>query len=86
MRFIRKHLEMTTTEFGKALGVSHVAIVKWESGENRILPTTDICVRMFVLRRLHAKIEEFGKLIYDLPETLSELKESTEPIRIEAFA
>ena len=87
MRFIRKHLGMTTTEFGKALGVSHVAVLKWESGENRILPTTDLCVRMYVLRRLHAKNEDFGKLIYEiLPEQLSQLKTSTEPLRIEAFA
>lgn len=36
LRFIRKHLEMTTTEFGKALGVSHVTVLKWESGQNKI--------------------------------------------------
>lgn len=87
MRFIRTHLEMTTTNFGKVLGVSHVAVLKWESGENRILPTTDLCVRMYILRRLHAKNEEFGKLIYKiLPEHLSELEVSNEPLRIEAFA
>lgn len=84
MRFIRKHLELTTTEFGNTLGVTHVAVLKWESGENRILPTTDLCVRMYVLRRLHAKNEDFGKLIYDLPEYLSELEISNEPLRIEA--
>ena len=29
--FIRSYLEMTTTAFGKTFGVSHVAILKWES-------------------------------------------------------
>lgn len=87
IRFIRKHFELTTTEFGKALGVTHVAVLKWESGENRILPTIDLCIRIYVLRRLHAKNEEFGKLIYEiLPEQLSKLETSTEPLRIEAFA
>lgn len=44
LRFIRKHFEMTTKEFGKVFGVTHVAVLKWESGENRISPTTDIYV------------------------------------------
>src|SRR5947207_1252818 len=66
IRFIRKYLEMSTTEFGKILGVSHVAVLKWESGENRVVPTTDLCIRLYVLRRLHAKNDEFGKLIYEI--------------------
>lgn len=85
IRFIRKYLAMTLRDFGNALGVSHVAVLKWESGEHRILPTTDLCVRMYVLRRLHARREAFGKLIYEvLPEQLSELEPSSEPLRIEA--
>ena len=28
LRFIRKYLSMTTSEFGKLFGVSHVAVVK----------------------------------------------------------
>jgi DNA-binding transcriptional regulator YiaG len=86
INFIREHLEMTTTEFGKVLGVTHVAVLKWESGENRILPTIDLCIRIYALRRLHAKNEEFGKLIYELPEYLSQLETSEEPLRIEALA
>jgi DNA-binding transcriptional regulator YiaG len=86
LRFIRKHFEMTMTEFGKVFGVTHVAVLKWESGENRVLPTTDLCVRIFVLRKLHAKNEAFGELIYQvLPEQLSQLEKSSEPLRIEAF-
>ena len=85
MRFIRKYFEMTTTAFGKSLGVSHVAVLKWESGKHQISPATDVYVRMYALRRLNAKKEEFGKLIYDLPEMLSQMEETTEPLRIEAF-
>ena len=77
---------MTTTEFGKVLGVTHVAVIKWEFGENRISPTTDLCVRIYVLRRLNAKNEEFGKLLYEiLPEQLSSFEVSSEPLSIEAF-
>src|ERR1700733_11782329 len=49
LRFIRKHLEMTTTEFGIVCGVTHVAVLKWESEKNRISPITDFYIRMFVL-------------------------------------
>ena len=31
LKFIRKFLNMTTADFGKLFGVSHVAVVKWES-------------------------------------------------------
>jgi len=30
-RFIRKFLQMSTTEFGRLFGISHVAILKWEN-------------------------------------------------------
>lgn len=30
LRFIRKYLGLTTTDFGKLFGISHVAVVKWE--------------------------------------------------------
>lgn len=85
VRFIRKYLEMTTTEFAKAFGVTHAAVLKWESGENGIMPTTDLCIRLFILRKLNAKNEEFGKLIYEiLPEQL--LQTSNETMRIEKYA
>lgn len=89
LRFIRKHFVMTTKEFGKIFGVTHAAVLKWESGENRISPTTDIYVRLYVLRRLHAKNEDFGKLFNEIsPEKLSKKvhEDSMEPMKIEVFA
>lgn len=64
LRFIRKYFEMTTTAFGKAFGVTHAAVLKWESGQGRIPPTTELCVRLFVLDKLRAKNEEFGRLYH----------------------
>lgn len=89
LRFIRKHLEMTTTEFGKVCGTSHVAVLKWESGENRISPTTDLYIRLFVLQKLHAKNADFRKLFEEIsPEQLSHKsnQKCMEPLKIEAFA
>lgn len=64
--FIRSYLEMTTTEFGKAFGVSHVAVLKWENGKNRISPALDLCIRLYVLDFLKAKDKEFRALYREL--------------------
>lgn len=73
IRFIRKYFEMTSTAFGKAFGVTHAAVLKWESGQGRLPPTTELCIRLFVLDRLRAKNDEFGRLYHKIPlESLME--------------
>ncbi|MDE3045630.1 MAG: hypothetical protein KGJ02_03185 [Verrucomicrobiota bacterium] len=75
LRYIRKHLEMTTTEFGKTFGVSHVAVLKWEAEENRISPALELCIRLYVLNHLRAKDKDFRALYNELPlEQLSKKK------------
>lgn len=66
LRYIRTYLEMTTTEFGKTFGVSHVAVLKWESEQNRISPALELCVRLYVLNHLRAKDKEFRALYNDI--------------------
>lgn len=66
LKFIRKYFEMTTTEFGKAFGVSHVAVLKWEANESQIPPTTEKCIRMFALEQLNGKDEELLKLYREI--------------------
>lgn len=65
LRFIRKYFEMTTTAFGEVFGVSHAAVLKWESG---LLPSPpmDMYIRMYVMDRLQAKNDEFGKLYHQV--------------------
>jgi DNA-binding transcriptional regulator YiaG len=65
LRFIRKYFEMTTTAFGEIFGVSHVAVLKWESGQLPS-PAMDMYIRMYVMDRLKAKNEEFGKLYHQV--------------------
>jgi DNA-binding transcriptional regulator YiaG len=73
LRFIRKYLEMSAIDFGKILGVTHAAVLKWESGKSRISMATDLCIRFYILQRLHAKNEEFGSLWHTIsPEKLSQ--------------
>jgi DNA-binding transcriptional regulator YiaG len=66
LSFIRSYLQMTTTEFGKAFGVSHVAVVKWESGENRVSPALDLCIRLYILDHLHAKNAKFRAIYKEI--------------------
>ncbi len=66
LRYIRKHLEMTTTEFGKLFGVTHVAVLKWEGEQNRISPSLELCIRLHVLNYLRAKDKEFRAFYNEL--------------------
>lgn len=60
--FIRKSLELTTTDFGKLVGVSHPAVLKWEKDQTPLHPTTEIYIRLHVLKVLQAKDKEFKDL------------------------
>lgn len=65
IRFIRKYFEMTTTAFGEVFGVTHAAVLKWESGQLPP-PTTDLCIRLFAMDQLKAKNEDIGKLYHEV--------------------
>ncbi len=49
MKFMRKFLEISTTELGKNLGVSHATIVKWEKEQAKVGPMQEAYLRMFFL-------------------------------------
>jgi DNA-binding transcriptional regulator YiaG len=67
VKFIRKYFSLTTTAFGNLFGYSHSAILKWENqGDSiaRIIPTTEIYLRLYILENLHKKATDFKEL-YD---------------------
>ena len=84
--FIRSYLQMTSTAFGKTFGVSHAAVLKWESGENRISPALELCIRLYALDHLKAKDKEFRALFKEVGvENLSKKKKGKiHPISIDA--
>lgn len=84
--FIRSYLQMTTTEFGKTFGVSHVAVLKWESGENKVSPSLEICIRLYILDHIQVKDAEFRAFYKELNlEQLSKKKnEKIHPLTIDA--
>ncbi len=66
LRFIRSYFQTTTTEFGKIFGVSHVAVLKWEKGENQISPAIDLYLRLYIVDHLKAKDAEFRAIYREL--------------------
>ncbi len=86
LHFIRSYLAMTTTEFGKTFGVSHVAVLKWEDEKNRISPALELCIRLYVLDHLKAKDKDFRALYKELSlEQLSKNpKRKIFPITVDA--
>lgn len=84
VRFMRKFLEMSTTEFGKKLGVSHATVVKWEKEQTRMSPMQESYIRMFLFEFL--KDSELLSLYKEIrPEKLAEAKnEKHPPFPIEA--
>lgn len=74
LRFIRSYLKMTLAEFGKVFGVSHVAVLKWEKGGNKVSPPLELCIRLYVLDHLQAKDAAFRALYKEMNlERLSKL-------------
>lgn len=62
--FIRTWLGLTQVEFGKLLGVTHPAIVKWEKTGNSLSKmnlTTQRELRLLLLDQLLTKDEDFRK-------------------------
>ncbi len=84
LRFIRKYLNMSMTEFGMIFDVTHAAISKWESGKAHQPASTDIYIRLYVFDHLHGKDKEFRNLYSTIsPESLAQHKSNkTAPISI----
>ena len=62
VRFIRQYLQMTYTDFANRFGVTHASVIHWEKSKNsfaKILPTTELCIRLCILDVLHAKNKLF---------------------------
>ncbi len=86
LKFIRKYLEMTTTEFGKLFGVSHVAVLKWEKGTRANL-STDVCIRLYMYDHLKkTKDKDFRNFFHKIKlETLAKnIHVKERPIIIDA--
>lgn len=62
IRFIRAWLKLTQIEFGKLLGVTHPAVVKWEKSGNKASKmnlTTQRDMRLLLLDKLLTRDDDF---------------------------
>jgi transcriptional regulator with XRE-family HTH domain len=71
LKFMRKFLGLTTAELGKKLGITHVAILKWEKETTKMSVSQEIYLRMLFSALLN---KEELKAIFDeiKPEKLVE--------------
>jgi DNA-binding transcriptional regulator YiaG len=86
LRFIRKFLVMTTTDFGKIFGVTHAAVLQWENGKRQLTPSTEFCIRLRILSHLKVKDKEFRNLYNTVSLEKLSNKESKKivPLKIDA--
>lgn len=61
IRFFRHYLNMSTHEFAKELGVSHVSILNWENEDAKMNAASEIDMRLYVLNHLKVTDKEFRK-------------------------
>ncbi len=73
VKFLRKFLQLSSTELGKKLGVSHATVIKWEKEETKISPLQESYIRMFLFEQLQNT--QLINLYQEIrPEKLAEAK------------
>ena len=82
IHFIRAYFEMTLEGFGKLFGVTHAAVLNWEKTKNKpakINPTTELCVRLFILEKLNMNNQVFRETFreFDIQHIIKEHKSSS---------
>lgn len=82
LRFIRKFMKLSTTDFAKKVGVTHTTILSWEKEEASINPTADVYIRMEILKTLQdADVRKFFNEV-TVENLISHKKEKEFPIEI----
>ncbi|MDB6080842.1 MAG: hypothetical protein JWO53_114 [Chlamydiia bacterium] len=83
--FIRHYFDMSTVEFGKLLGVSHVAVLKWVREERKMNVTTEIFLRSCILNQLKVTDKDFRRIYLTFkPEVISKRAIESIPLEIDA--
>ena len=75
LEFIRSYLKITLKEVSKLLGVSQAAVLKWEKEKNKISPSLELCIRLYVLDHLQVKDAAFRAFYKDV--SLGQLSKSS---------
>lgn len=85
LRFIIDYLEMSIRDFAKLFVVTHAAVLKWEKEESRMNPSTEVCLRLYILNHLKVTDKEFRKLYLKIsPENLANAENDYNPLEFDA--
>ena len=71
VKFIRLYFKLTLKEFGQRFGVTHSAVIAWESKENQATKmdwATEKDIRLEIVNRILGTPEEIGNLFSTLKE------------------
>lgn len=85
IRFIRHYLNMSVNKFAAELGVTHVAVLNWESQERKMNADTEINMRLHLLNYLKVTDKEFRKTYNQFDrKSLAKRHLETTPLEIDA--
>ena len=84
LRFIIDYFEMSYRDFAKLFGVSHAAVVKWEKEKSKMNPSTEVCLRLYILNYLKVADREFRKHYLKInPQTIANAEYEKTPLEID---
>jgi len=70
VQFLRKSLGLSMERFGRLLGLSAPAILKWERArKKRLQPTNEVAVRALMAEQLNISVEGKFTVLKGMPET-----------------
>lgn len=85
LRFIIDYLKMSTREFAQLFGVTHTAVLKWETEKSRMNPGTEVCLRLYLLNHLKVADKEFRRLYLKIsPQNLANSENNEILLEIDA--
>lgn len=85
LKFIIDFLEMSTRDFAKLFGVTHAAVLKWEKEQSKMNPSTEVCLRLYLLNYLKVSDKDFRKHYLNLnPQSLTQSEIEHNPLEIDA--
>lgn len=85
LRFIIDYLKMSTREFAQLFGVTHAAVLKWENEKSKMNPSTEVCLRLYILNHLKVADREFRRLYSKIsPQNLANTESDNTLLEIDA--
>lgn len=83
LRFLRTEMGLTQTELAELVHVTRLTVGRWERGDNRIDPASEMIIRQMAIEKLVIPFEDG---IEKLSQRVAEAAEAPQPINIQAVS